>query len=149
MPRRLESLVETQIRQAQERGAFDGVPGAGKPLPGLDDPDELWWVKGFVRREGVPSEALLPPSLLLRREVERLPAAVRELRSEQAVRARVAELNDRIREWIRIPVGPQVPLRTVDADQVVRDWQAARAPAAGPPPDRPAPPRRGRWWRRC
>ena len=40
-------LVEP-IREVQgERGEFDNLPGAGKPLPGLDgtdDPD--WWVKG-------------------------------------------------------------------------------------------------------
>ena len=42
----LESLVERQIREAQERGEFENLPGAGKPLRGLggaDDPD--WWVK--------------------------------------------------------------------------------------------------------
>jgi hypothetical protein len=41
-------LVEKQIREAQERGEFDNLPGAGKPLRGIDadrdDPD--WWVGG-------------------------------------------------------------------------------------------------------
>ncbi|HVD28538.1 MAG TPA: DUF1992 domain-containing protein, partial [Mycobacteriales bacterium] len=46
MPRRWESVVEAQIRQAQERGDFDDLPGKGKPIPGLDDPDdEQWWIK--------------------------------------------------------------------------------------------------------
>ena len=44
-----ESPVERAIREAQERGEFDNLPGAGKPLrnlgsPDVEDPD--WWVKG-------------------------------------------------------------------------------------------------------
>ena len=45
-----ESWFEEQIRQAQEAGAFENLPGAGKPLPDLEaayDPD--WWVKKLVR----------------------------------------------------------------------------------------------------
>jgi hypothetical protein len=30
---RFESLLDRQIRAAQERGEFDDLPGAGKPLP--------------------------------------------------------------------------------------------------------------------
>ena len=32
------------------RGEFDDLPGAGKPIPNLND-DPLWWVKKFVERE--------------------------------------------------------------------------------------------------
>ena len=72
-----ETLVERQIRLAQERGEFDDLPGAGKPLPGLDGPDdENWWVKGYLRREGLSTEPLLPTPLQLRREIERLPDTV-------------------------------------------------------------------------
>ena len=49
-----ESWFEEQIRQAQEEGAFENLPGAGKPLPDLEesyDPD--WWVKKLIRREKV------------------------------------------------------------------------------------------------
>ena len=31
-----ESAIEQQIREAQERGAFDRLPGQGKPLPRED-----------------------------------------------------------------------------------------------------------------
>ncbi|MDP1748923.1 MAG: DUF1992 domain-containing protein [Reyranella sp.] len=31
-----ESWIEAQIRVFQEEGAFDNLPGAGKPLPNLD-----------------------------------------------------------------------------------------------------------------
>ena len=38
--------VDLQVRQAMERGEFDDLPGAGKPIEGLGaehDPD--WWLK--------------------------------------------------------------------------------------------------------
>ena len=31
-----ETWIERQIRVAQEEGAFNNLPGAGKPLPHLD-----------------------------------------------------------------------------------------------------------------
>ena len=149
MPSQFRSAVEAQIRSAAERGLFENLPGAGKPIPDLADTDPAWWLKGFIRREKVPAEALLPPGLLLKREVERLPGTVLALRSEQAVRDHVEDLNRRIRRWIQIPVGPQVVLRPVDADEVVEFWQEVRrrpAPAAERPAG-PVPARR-RWWRR-
>jgi len=62
-----ETWVEAQIRVAREQGAFDNLPGAGKPLPNLDlGNDPLWWVKQFVQRERI---SMLPPSLELLRKV--------------------------------------------------------------------------------
>ena len=50
----LESLVERRIREAIERGEFENLPGAGKPIPDLDQPeDELAWVKRWMKREGI------------------------------------------------------------------------------------------------
>ena len=157
MPSQFQSVVDAQVRAAEARGAFDNLPGAGKPIPGLMDPDdELWWIKGFVKRENVPTELLLPPSLALRREVEKLPETVRTLRTEQAVREHVEDLNTRIRRWIQIPIGPQVPLAPVDVEEVVAAWTEQRRPAPRqdtsrqdtPRPDNsPSPPRR-RWWHR-
>lgn len=138
-PGRRESLVEEQIREAVERGDFDNLPGKGKPLPGLDGPDDdLWWVKGYIRREGLSGEALLPPSLQLRKEIERLPDTLCELVDEQAVRTVVVDLNRRIAEWMRAPSGPVVPLRRVDVELAVRQWGARSTRAAEPP--RSAPP---------
>ena len=123
-----ESWVDKQIREAGERGELDNLPGAGKPLPGLDKPtDEHWWIRQKMEREGLSAEALLPTPLRLRREVERLPEAVRGLPTEQAVRAAAAELNDQIVRWLRAPSGPQLPLGPVDVDDVVRQWRADRA----------------------
>ncbi|WP_433555656.1 DUF1992 domain-containing protein [Pseudonocardia xinjiangensis] len=151
---RYESVVDKQIRLAQERGDFDNLPGKGKPLPGLDDPhDEMWWVKSYLRREGLSNDALLPPSIQLRKEVDRLPGTLRELPTEQAVRDAVAELNMRIVDFLRAPSGPRVRIGPVNADHAVSRWRTERtapAPAVDPaaaapePQPRPTTP----WWRR-
>jgi hypothetical protein len=145
-----ESWVEKQIRQAQERGAFDDLPGAGKPLRGLDKPhDEMWWIKQKMDREGLSADALLPESLKLRKEIDRLPATVRALPSERLVHDAVGELNRRIAAWLRAPSGPQVHVAPVDAEEVVARWRESRRPAA---PDATTAPleqrRRRRWWQR-
>lgn len=146
-----ESWVDRQVREAAERGAFDDLPGAGKPLPDVDGPhDENWWIRRKLKEEGLSADVLLPPALALRKEAERLPETVAGLDSEESVRAAVRELNLRIAAYVRTPTPPWVPVRPVDADAVVAAWRAARAPADPPPP--PAPPapraRRRRWWRR-
>lgn len=149
-PSQFQSVVDAQIRAAEQRGAFDNLAGAGKPIPGLMDADDhMWWLRGFIEREKVPTGAMLPPSLALRREVEKLPGAVRPLRTERAVRDHVEDLNHRIRRWIQIPIGPQVVLREVDADEVVEAWRADRTAPPVAPAAEPAPRAlRARWWRR-
>lgn len=121
-----ESWVDAQVRAAQERGAFDNLPGTGKPIPGIDEPyDEDWWVKRKLREEEGSAELLLPTSLRLRKEIEALPETVRALPAERLVREAVAELNERIVAWLRSPTPPHVPLRRVDADEVVARWRRA------------------------
>ena len=123
---RPESLIDQQIRRAAERGDFDDLPGMGKPLPGRGRPDDdLWWVRGYVRREGLATDPLLPPSLRLAKEIERLPDTVRHLTTEAEVRAAVRDLNQRIAAHLRAPSGPAVPVRPVDPDRVVARWRAA------------------------
>jgi DnaJ-like protein len=120
-----ESLIDQQIRMAQERGDFDDLPGLGKPLPGRGtQDDEQWWLKGYLSREGISTDALLPTSLRLARQVERIDETVRKLPSEQAVRAAVAELNRQIADYLRAPSEPHVPIREVDADAVVQRWRS-------------------------
>lgn len=118
-----ESWVDRQIREAIERGEFDNLPGAGKPLHLDDDPD--WWLKAKIARENL--EPLLPTPLALRREVERLPETLAGVRSEEDVRAIVDDLNARIKDsYLRQADGPRVVVGLVDADAVVDAWRAER-----------------------
>src|ERR1700722_16375050 len=144
------SWIDQQINEAAERGAFDNLPGAGKPLPRRGEAaDGQAWLRNYLRREGVSAEELLPVPLRLRKEVERLTGTVQDLRSEREVRDVVAELNQRIRQWRRIPVGPPVFLSLVDEEEMVARWRDAhprppRPAQADPGPESPRP----RWWHR-
>jgi hypothetical protein len=125
-----ETWIDAQIRVATEAGAFDNLPGAGKPLPNLDQEyDPLWWVKQLVRREQIST---LPPSLELLRKAERELAAIEKLDDEATVRHRVAALNVEITKVNATVVeGPPTRLGTLDVDQVVVRWRRARS--ANPP----------------
>ncbi|MFI9528286.1 DnaJ family domain-containing protein [Micromonospora rosaria] len=125
-----EAAVEAQIRAAQERGEFDNLPGAGRPIPGRGEPyHESWWIRSFLEREAIPSDLLLPTPLQLRRRLERLDDEVRDLPTEAGVRAVVRDLNAQVVDWLRNPTGPQVVVRPADPDAVVRRWRQARTGA--------------------
>ena len=120
-----ESWIDRQIREAIERGEFDNLPGAGKPLPGLERKDDDWWIKAKLERENV--HGLLPPSLALRREVQDIGATVADLRHESEVRAVADDLNARILDARRRGVdGPNVFIHTVDVEAVVARWANTR-----------------------
>ena len=125
-----ETWVDAQIRQARERGEFDNLPSAGKPLPSIDlhDGDDMWWIKQWLKRENL---SFTPPALALRKSVEDMLESVGKLRSENAVRQVVSELNERIREMNRIPPmeGPPTSLGVLDLDRVLALWQERRAEA--------------------
>ncbi|MGW8376495.1 DUF1992 domain-containing protein [Streptomyces sp. ODS28] len=118
-----ESWVDRQIREAAERGAFEDLPGKGKPLRGLNEPyDAMWWVRDKMEREQV---SYLPPSLALRKEAQDAREAAEAAASEDEVRRILTEINERIREAIRTPPsGPPHRLTPFDVDRAVRDWRA-------------------------
>jgi hypothetical protein len=101
-----ESFAEKQIREAMERGEFDDLPGAGKPLSGMSpvyDPE--WWAKGFIRGEQVRARADEVRGII-REELPRL----RVQKDREAAMARfheiremVAALNEHLSEGDRIP----------------------------------------------
>jgi Domain of unknown function (DUF1992) len=133
------SWIDQQISEAEERGAFDDLPGAGKPLPRRTEDAGQAWLRDYLRREGVPAEDLLPTPLRLRKQVQRLTETVQDIRSEAEVREIVAELNRQITEWRRIPAGPPVFLPLVGTEAMVASWRDGRPkPAAAADADRTA-----------
>jgi hypothetical protein len=122
-----EAWVERQIQEAAERGEFDGLPGAGKPIPDLDKPhDELWWVKQKLRRENLP---YLPPTMALRKEAEDALAAAAQAGSEAEVRRIVADINAKIVEGNRKAAsGPPLNLAPFDVERVVAAWRGRQVP---------------------
>lgn len=152
-----ESWIDKQIRESAERGEFDDLPGAGQPIP-PGAVDDGWWLRSALKREGLSADALLPESIVLRRDRERLLENVRGMRSEREVREAVSELNDRIVRWLRMPSGPPVPVAPVRVEDVVAQWKAGReaaravrvAAAESCTENRVAPSGRDgtSWWRR-
>ena len=121
-----ETWIDAQIHVAREQGAFDNLPGAGKPLPNLDqDYDLATWVKQLVQREQL---SILPPSLELLRKVEKELAAIGQVHDEAAVRRRIAALNAEIAKVNATVVeGPPTRLGILDADKIVARWRLARS----------------------
>ena len=152
-----QTWVDLQVRQAMDRGDFDDLPGAGKPIADLGehhDPD--WWIKKLVEREHV---ALLPPSVALRKEDAELDATLDKLNGQAEVRRHVEDFNQRvIAARYRTPEGPPLITMPRDLDETLAAWterrtarlaarraeQRARAAAEAAAPAAPKRP----WWRR-
>ncbi len=120
-----QSWVDTQIDEAREDGAFDDLPGEGKPLDLSDAGDPLWWVKKLLHRERL---SVMPPALELRREVEKARKLFPGMRAEEDVRRAVAELNREIAKLNRTATtGPPTSIGLLDADRIVDQWHRERA----------------------
>ena len=151
------SWIDQQISEAADRGAFDNLPGAGKPLPRGETGGDAW-LRNYLAREGVAAEELLPTPLKLRKERERLAETVSGLCTEQEVRDVVRDLNRRIMEWRRIPTGPSIFLSLVGEETMVSQWRQAQSAAPATPAKQATPPTRPRavqrepshprWWHR-
>jgi Domain of unknown function (DUF1992) len=120
-----ESWIDRQIHQSAERGEFKDLPGSGAPLADLDKPyDEMWWVKRKLRSENL---SYLPPSLALRKEAHDALEGVARAATETDVRDRIAAINEKIRDAIRMGVrGPQVHLAPFDVERIVEEWRRGK-----------------------
>jgi hypothetical protein len=153
---RQHEYVDLSIKQAMERGDFDDLPGAGKPIKGLGtqhDPD--WWVKQLIEREKITG--VLPPALQLRKDDAELDDKLDRHTAESEVRRELEEFNARVIKARYTPVdGPPLITMPRDVEVEVGAWRerrlarrraAAASKATAPVPDKPAPARR-RWFRR-
>ncbi|MGO4362614.1 J-domain-containing protein [Terrabacter sp. RAF57] len=125
-----ESPVDKQIREAQERGEFDNLPGAGKPLDLSDSGDPDWWVKRFAARENLDLGGALPGALGLRKEAAGYPESLVDVRTEAQVREVIEDYNKRVlADRLRPAVGNLPPLiaKTLDVDEMVGRWRPLRA----------------------
>jgi hypothetical protein len=121
-----ESWIDRQIREATERGEFDDLPGAGRPIPDLDKPfDELWWVKDKLRREGL---TYMSPTVALRKVAHGGLEAALDARSDAEARRILEAVNEKIRAANRTGLaGPPLMLVPYDVEGVIRERrQAAR-----------------------
>jgi hypothetical protein len=149
--------ADLQLRRAIERGEFENLPGAGKPLRLPDQHDPDWWVKRLIERERISGVA--PPAIALRGEDAELDATLDREWAEEGVRRLVEDFNRRVVEARRqLTGGPPVVTRLRDVDVEVDRWRArreearaaAREAARRRAAEEAAAPRRPRdpWWRR-
>ncbi|MQW77419.1 DUF1992 domain-containing protein [Nocardioides sp. dk4132] len=147
-----QTWVDLQVRRAMDRGDFDDLPGAGRPIEGLGaehDPD--WWIKGLIERERV---VVLPPSVELRKEDAGLDDHLDTLTTEGQVREHLEDFNSRvIAARYRLPEGPPLITMPRDVEAEIVAWHERRAvrrldqrARLDRRDDQPA--RRRRWWRR-
>jgi hypothetical protein len=151
-----QTWVDLQVRQAMERGDFDDLPGAGKPIEDLGDShDPNWWIKKLVEREHV---AVLPPSVALRKEDAELDGTLDRLNTEGDVRRHVDDFNQRVvAARYRLPEGPPLVTMPREVEETVVAWrerrtarlaeQRRKARAALAEQEAEPKPKR-RWWRR-
>jgi hypothetical protein len=151
---RQQEWVDQQLRIAMERGDFDNLPGAGKPIKDLGaqhDPD--WWIKRLIEREKITG--VLPAALQLRKDDAELDARLDRHTAESEVRRELEEFNARVMKARYTPVdGPPLVTMPRDVEAEVEQWRErlrARREAARQQSvvrREPPPPKRRRWWRR-
>lgn len=119
--------VEVAIQQAMRRGDFDGLPGAGRPLAGLDGVrDPNWWIRRKIEREQLTG--LGPPALTLRTEDAQLDDRLDALHTEGQVREVLLDFNARVREArLQLLGGPPVLTKPRDVDEQVVAWRERAA----------------------
>jgi hypothetical protein len=151
---RQQEWVDQQLRIAMERGDFDNLPGAGKPIKDLGvqhDPD--WWLKRLIEREKI--SGVLPPALQLRKDDAELDARLDRHTAESEVRRLLEDFTARVMKARYTPVdGPPLVTMPRDLEAEVVRWrerrEARRAAARRDVATSPAstPPAKRRWWRR-
>jgi hypothetical protein len=101
-----ELIAERKIREAQQEGAFNDLPGAGKPLLLEDDslvPEELRMAYKILR-----NASFLPPELELHKEILRLQDLLKEVTCEHERIRQLRRINlliTRLNLMRRRPVG--------------------------------------------
>lgn len=115
----LALLAEEKIREAMERGEFDRLPGAGKPLALEDDsmvPQELRVAYRILKNAGC-----LPPELELRKEIVTMKSLLAAIEDDDERRKKLRELEAKL---LRLNLARKRPLHLEDfpeyMDPVIR-----------------------------
>jgi hypothetical protein len=89
-------IADRKIQEAMDEGAFEGLPGAGKPLPVEDAPGadpSLWMAHHIMKNSGV-----VPAWVAEGNEIEAEKARIRRM-AEPAQAEAVQTLNRRIARY--------------------------------------------------
>ncbi|MEI7054917.1 DUF1992 domain-containing protein [Nocardioides sp. CCNWLW239] len=141
--------VDLQVQQSIQRGEFDNLPGAGKPIKNLDrDHDPDWWVKQLIEREQI---VVLPRSVQLRKDDAELDGLLDRETTEDGARRIIEEFNERvIAARYGAPEGPPLITMPRDVEATLDEWRERRAARveAAKNVRRQEDARKRRWWQR-
>jgi hypothetical protein len=90
----ITKIAEQRIREAMERGEFDTLPGAGKPLAFEDEtwvPEDLRLAYRILKNHG-----FIPPELELRKEIITTKALMDTIDDDRERIKKLRELNFKI-----------------------------------------------------
>lgn len=113
------SWVDELVAKAQREGAFDNLPGAGRPLKDLDKPyEEDWWLREFLAREQL---SVTPEPIDLRRRIALLRDEAGKCSDERDARSRLVAMNALIARLNLIPQPDAVaPVAPVNVEEELR-----------------------------
>ncbi|KAF0245987.1 MAG: DnaJ-like domain-containing [Planctomycetota bacterium] len=119
------SWIDEQVAKAQREGAFDNLPGTGKPLKNLDRPyEEDWWLREFLEREQL---SVTPEPIDLRARITQLREEALKVTDEREARRRFVAMNALIARLNGIPQpDAMAPVAPVDVDEEIRAWRRRR-----------------------
>ncbi len=118
-------LVERRIVEAMDRGEFDHLPGAGKPLA-IDQPSvvngDVWWALRLMRQANV-----VPDEVRYRKRIDELRREVDVATDDEDVRRAVRELNGLILKLNGMGTNAiPTSLTTFDENEVLARWRHRR-----------------------
>jgi hypothetical protein len=89
-----QKIVEKRIREAQERGEFDNLPGRGEPLHVEDDshiPEDLRLAYKILKNADC-----IPPELQLRKEIRQMEDILDGIPDEKEKYRQIKKINYKI-----------------------------------------------------
>ncbi len=110
-----EKIVERKIKEAQEKGAFDNLPGSGHPVDLEDDshvPDDLRLAYKVLKNADC-----LPPEIQLRKEIRQMEDLLDSIPDEKEKYRQIKRINFKVMQLNMM--GKRSPL--LEDDQLYYD----------------------------
>ncbi len=118
----IEGIADRAIREGQERGEFDDLPGHGLPIPDLDTERPAgWWATRWIEAE---KQRVTAEELRMQQRSERNRAV--HLSDVGELRAVLESLNKTIAKHNRASTRPDHHVEPVDIHDAIAVWYRLR-----------------------